>query len=184
MPTNNDHDLTTVRSTSSSPTNPSTHQFTSSPPLGLMITNVNTSQSHSTKHGTSMMSSTYSLCSPSHYIFYDNFSHSHRIFLASISSSHEPISFFIVIQYAHCREARFELAALSQNNTWTLITLPPVKKAIECKWVYKVKHHTNVFVEHYKERLVSKGYNHTKGLITMNLLHQLSSWSVFVVCLL
>jgi len=33
-----------------------------------------------------------------------------------------------------------ELAALSANNTWTLIPLPLGKKAIGCRWVYKVKH--------------------------------------------
>ena len=33
-----------------------------------------------------------------------------------------------------------EINALESNNTWTLTPLPPHKRAIGCKWVYKVKY--------------------------------------------
>jgi hypothetical protein len=35
------------------------------------------------------------------------------------------------------------------NNTWILTSLPPGKKAIGCKWVYKVKLKSDGSVERY-----------------------------------
>lgn len=57
-----------------------------------------------------------------------------------------------------------ELQALEKNHTWELTDLPPEKKAISCKWVYKVKLQPDGTVERYKARLVAKGYNQVQGL--------------------
>jgi hypothetical protein len=35
---------------------------------------------------------------------------------------------------------------------------------INCKWVYKVKHKSDGLIEHYKAKLVAKGYTQIKGL--------------------
>jgi len=51
-----------------------------------------------------------------------------------------------------------EMATLDANATWELVVLLEDKKAIECKWVYKVKHNVDGFVGKYKARLVAKGY--------------------------
>lgn len=32
-----------------------------------------------------------------------------------------------------------ELAALKENGTWDIVKLPKEKKAIACRWVYKIK---------------------------------------------
>ncbi|KAJ8749609.1 hypothetical protein K2173_026258 [Erythroxylum novogranatense] len=40
-----------------------------------------------------------------------------------------------------------ELLALEQNQTWDITKLPPGKKAIGSKWVYKVKFHPDGTVE-------------------------------------
>jgi hypothetical protein len=32
-----------------------------------------------------------------------------------------------------------ELGALDKNKTWELMSLPPDKKAVGCKWVFTVK---------------------------------------------
>jgi len=57
-----------------------------------------------------------------------------------------------------------EMAALDANATWELVTLPEDKKAIGCKWVYKVKHNADRSVSRYKARLVAKGYAQTYGI--------------------
>ena len=51
-----------------------------------------------------------------------------------------------------------EMAALDSSHTWELMPLPHDKKAIGCKWVYKVKHNADGSVSRYKARLVAKGY--------------------------
>lgn len=38
---------------------------------------------------------------------------------------------------------------------WTITHLPPRKKTLECKWVYKVRHNTDGTWERYKARLVT-----------------------------
>lgn len=57
-----------------------------------------------------------------------------------------------------------ELQALQHNNTWDLVPLPPGKKAIGCKWVYKVKLKANGSLERFKARLVAKGFTQQQGI--------------------
>ncbi len=51
-----------------------------------------------------------------------------------------------------------EMVALDANATWELVALPEDKKAMGCKWLYKVKHNANGSVNKYKIKLVTKGY--------------------------
>jgi hypothetical protein len=57
-----------------------------------------------------------------------------------------------------------EMATLDVNATWELVALLKDKKAIGCKWVYKVKHNVNGSVSIFKARLVTKGYAQTYGI--------------------
>ncbi|MCO5575409.1 hypothetical protein L7F22_029210 [Adiantum nelumboides] len=59
-----------------------------------------------------------------------------------------------------------EMVALDVNRTWQLVPLPEGKKAIGCKWVYKIKHKDDGTIERYKARLVAIGeteLEHIKG---------------------
>lgn len=57
-----------------------------------------------------------------------------------------------------------ELEALAKNNTWKLVPLPPHKKPIGSKWVYKVKLRSDDSLERHKARLVAKDYNQKYGI--------------------
>jgi len=57
-----------------------------------------------------------------------------------------------------------EMVALDANAIWELVTLLEDKKAIRCKWVYKVKHNADGSMSRYKARLVAKGYAQTYGI--------------------
>jgi hypothetical protein len=35
---------------------------------------------------------------------------------------------------------------------------------IDCKWIYKVKHKSDGTIDHYKVRLVAKGFNQRYGI--------------------
>jgi len=51
-----------------------------------------------------------------------------------------------------------EIEALNSNNTWDLVDLPPEKRAISSKWVYKIKLHSDGSLERLKARLVIRGF--------------------------
>ena len=55
-----------------------------------------------------------------------------------------------------------ELTALEQNHTWTLTNLPPGKKALTSKWVYKTKYKPDGSVERHKARLVIRDFEQVK----------------------
>ncbi|KAK3029712.1 hypothetical protein RJ639_039121 [Escallonia herrerae] len=101
----------------------------------------------------------------SHNISYSKFSRTHTAFLAAISSVDEPKYFSQAVKHAYWRHVMAkEISALEANNTWTLMPLPYGKRAIDSKWVYKVKFHPDGTVERYKARLVAKGYTQIEGL--------------------
>jgi hypothetical protein len=57
-----------------------------------------------------------------------------------------------------------EYHALLQNETWTLVPPPPRVNVIDSKWVFKVKKHSDGSIEHYKARLVARGFQQHYGL--------------------
>ncbi|KAL2239868.1 UNVERIFIED_CONTAM: Retrovirus-related Pol polyprotein from transposon RE1 [Sesamum indicum] len=86
-------------------------------------------------------------------------------FVASLSALQEPRSYEEASQYPEWRAAmNEEIQALEKNQTWKLTPLPPGKRAIGNKWVYKVKLRADGSIERYKARLVAKGYNQVEGV--------------------
>ena len=57
-----------------------------------------------------------------------------------------------------------EMQDLCKNETWDLVPHCPHKKAIACRWVYKVKHNADGSINRFKARLVAKGYTQTHGV--------------------
>jgi transposase InsO family protein len=87
---------------------------------------------------------------------------------ATMFSSSEPTSFEEAVhsdQKSEWQKAmKNEIQSLRENQTWELTDLPPEKKAIPCKWVYKVKNNPDGSIERYKARLVIKGCAQKKGI--------------------
>ena len=57
-----------------------------------------------------------------------------------------------------------EYQSLIENNTWELVKLPEGRKAIGCKWVFRVKYDGKGQVERFKGRLVALGYSQKYGI--------------------
>ena len=60
--------------------------------------------------------------------------------------------------------AEAEYHSLIENNTWSLVKLPPGRSTVGCKWVFKTKHHSDGTVDRYKGRLVAKGFTQKSGI--------------------
>ena len=57
-----------------------------------------------------------------------------------------------------------ELDALTKNHTWDLVTLPPRQSVVGCKWIYKIKTHSDGSIECYNTCLVVKGFTQEYGI--------------------
>jgi len=96
---------------------------------------------------------------------YDGFLAHHYAYLVRVIQEVEPTCFEQVVGNPKWDNAMDEkMAALDVNATWELVALSEDKKAIGCKWVYKVKHNADRSMSGYKARLVAKGYAQTYGI--------------------
>jgi hypothetical protein len=90
---------------------------------------------------------------------YDGFVTHHYAYMVKVIQEVEPTCFEQAVGNPKWDNAMDEeMATLDANTTWELVALPKDKKAIGCKWVYKVKHYADGYVSIYKTRLVAKGY--------------------------
>jgi hypothetical protein len=96
---------------------------------------------------------------------YDGFVVHHYAYMVRVIQEVEPTCFEQAVRNPMWDNAMDEdMAGLDSDATWELVALPEDKKAIGCKWVYKVKHNADGFVSRYKARLVTKGYAQTYGI--------------------
>lgn len=65
-------------------------------------------------------------------------------------------------QWRSAMEKEFE--SLHANKVWDVVELPQGRKAVGCKWVFKLKVDANGSVERYKARLVAQGFSQKFGL--------------------
>jgi hypothetical protein len=72
----------------------------------------------------------------------------------------EPLNWEEAVLTEHWKASmKREIDALLKNKTWKLVKLPPGRKAIKCKWVYKIKRDKDGNVRLYKSRLTACGYS-------------------------
>jgi hypothetical protein len=77
----------------------------------------------------------------------------------------EPPSYKVAVQYPKwCTAMQEEYDALQRQGTWSLVSPPPSKNIVGCKWVYKLKHNSDGSISRYKARLVAKGFHQQYGV--------------------
>ncbi|KAH0635906.1 hypothetical protein KY289_035821 [Solanum tuberosum] len=104
----------------------------------------------------------YPLCN---YLSYSHLSPSYQCYIAATTPCKEPTSYSEAIKDQRWVAAmKDKIQALDSNNTWEITHLPPGKKHIGCKWIYKVKYKSTGEIERFKARLVAKGYSQQEGL--------------------
>ncbi|KAH0674692.1 hypothetical protein KY284_014877 [Solanum tuberosum] len=109
--------------------------------------------------------SLHALFSNHHHITPDAISPDSQFLLQNVCHDSEPMSYEeAAINPAWQAAMTQEFEALHANHTWDLLPLPLGKRAIGCKWVYRVKHKADGSIERFKARLVVKGYTQQAGI--------------------
>lgn len=57
-----------------------------------------------------------------------------------------------------------EYDALIKNKTWDLVPLPPGRKSISTKWLFKIKQRADGSIDRHKARFVVRGYSQVEGI--------------------
>ena len=108
------------------------------------------------------------------YMSYSHLSGSYQTYLSTMSAEVEPKTYEEAIQDQRWVEAmKQEIAALEDNGTWKVVTLPSGKHAIGCKCVFKIKYKATGEIDRFKARLVVKRYSQIEGVYYHKHFHQL-----------
>jgi len=100
-----------------------------------------------------------------HHITYDHLDHNFQAFISVLDKQHDPVSFEQAVKsQVWCNAMNIELQALERNETWELTSLPPGKKPIGCKWLFKTKYRSDGTIDRHKARLVIQGFSQQKGI--------------------
>jgi len=95
-----------------------------------------------------------------------------KAFLASLQDSSavylsliEPATYKSAIKAPVWLQAmQDEIHALHTQGTWSLIPLLAKRNLVGCKWIFKIKRHSDGSIARHKARLVAKGFSQEPGL--------------------
>ncbi|GJU86077.1 ribonuclease H-like domain-containing protein [Tanacetum coccineum] len=78
------------------------------------------------------------------FVNYSNLSNDNFCFTSNLNKSIEPKTYQeAILDINWINAMNNEMEALNRNKTWIITDLPPNRKAIGCKWVYKIKYKSN-----------------------------------------
>ncbi|KAL1187682.1 Retrovirus-related Pol polyprotein from transposon TNT 1-94 [Cardamine amara subsp. amara] len=101
----------------------------------------------------------------SKFLSYNKLSISFCSFIQNITLTTEPRTYSEAKKWlVWCDAIGEELNVMERTGTWLICSLPPGKKAIGCRYVFKIKHNADGTIERYKARLVAKGYTQEEGV--------------------
>ena len=99
------------------------------------------------------------------FLSYHRLSSPYSIFVSTLSSVSTSKSIKEALFHSEWKQAMVEeMEAFYSNGTWDLLTLPPGKSHVGCRWIYTVKVRLDGQVDSLKARLVAKGYTQQYGL--------------------
>ncbi|GJZ25746.1 ribonuclease H-like domain-containing protein [Tanacetum coccineum] len=98
------------------------------------------------------------------FVSYSSLKGSNLCFASTLNKSVEPTCLSEALSDPNWVDAmNNEIKALNRNNTWTECDLPPGRKPIGSKWIWKIKYKASGDIERYKARLVAKGFSQKEG---------------------
>jgi len=94
---------------------------------------------------------------------FDHLSPAYQASLFNVLSTSEPSTYVQVRDDPRWVEVmQNEIAVLETNDTWEVVDLPPIKRSITSKWVYRIKHKPDGTVDRFKARFVVRGFDQIK----------------------
>jgi len=93
-----------------------------------------------------------------------------KLFISSATSHGEPRSYHEATHPENpdspswIEAIQAELKSLQDHGTWKVVPQPEGKKVISCKWVWRIKTNPDGSIEHFKARLVARGFTQTRGV--------------------
>jgi len=89
----------------------------------------------------------------------------HQAFISEIANIRIPTKVDDALQHPKWAEAmEVEMSALQRNDIWSIVSVPPGKKLVGCKWIFNLKHRADGTINQFKASLVAKGYTQSFGI--------------------